>query len=367
MRIRTFALLAVFALVVAACSPTNDAADTSTTEGEPEPTTTSSEPVVEAPQAMLLSYTLEPGTTFEYEVGIDQTIEMTAEGDPNALGDEEIPGEMKINLTGTTTFSHSVAEGPDPGTFEITIKGDFSDLSITGTMDGTPIDSEIPDFAEIEPIDITIVVDEQGNIVPQDGEFGDLFGGDMGDLGGFGDFADPGADFGQFIGPPFSEDEVTVGDSWSETVETPGMMGDDPITTEINSTVTGTDTVDGYDVFVIETESVTSMIEFDLAEFLLGFFMAFIAEDATAEQTAELDAIMENLRFLFVIDETVSDLKTWFDFEAGYARKAEFGSATHMVIDINMPDETTGEMIGFVMDMNISQDVTYHLTDASSA
>ncbi|MEE8375870.1 MAG: hypothetical protein V3S26_06085, partial [Acidimicrobiia bacterium] len=107
--------------------------------------------------------------------------------------------------------------------------------------------------------------------------------------------------------------------------------------------------------------------EFDLAEFLIGFFQAFIPGDATDEGKAEIDAIAEELRFLFVIDETVSNMTTWFDAEAGYARQAEFSMSTSIVMDINMPDDETGEMVTFGMEMGIAQDVTYRLIDATNA
>lgn len=371
MSLRTFTLVAVLALVAASCSPSTSASDPSTTDGSFEGTTSTSEAALQetqAPEAMFLSYRLVAGETYTYEVGIDQRIEMMAEGDSEALGDEEIPGDIAIDLTGTTTFSHSIEEGSEPGTFEVTITGDFTDLVITGTVDGEPIgDTDIPEFAELEPVDITIIVDEQGNIIPQDDELGDLFGGELGGLGGLGDFAGTGMSPGQFVGPPFPEDDVTVGDTWSETVELPGLLTDDPITTEINSEVVRADAVDGHDVLVIETESVTSMIEFDLAQFLIGFLTAFVPEEASEDETAELDALMEDLRFLFIIDQTVSNMTTWFDAEAGYARMAELSSSTHFVMDLNMPDDETGEMIGFVMDMSITQDITYHLTDAPTA
>jgi len=370
MSIRPIALLMVLALVVAACG--GGTADNSTTAPEattttaPEATTTSEVPTeATRPDALSLSYTLEAGTTFEYEVGIDQQIEMSATGDASAMGDEEIPGNASINLIGTTIFTHSVAQGPDPDTYEITIKGDFTDLQITGTIDGEPIDqTELPDFAEMEAIDVTVVVDEQGNIIPGDDMFGDALGGD---LGGFGDLGAPGMDPGRFVGPPFADRPVTVGDSWSETIETPMFMGGEPIVTQIDNEVTATETIDGYEVLVIETTSTTSMIEFDLAEFLIGFIQGFMPGDATDEEQAEIDAIAEELRFLFVIDETVSNMTTWFDAQAGYARQAEFSMSTSIVMDINMPDDETGEMVTFGMEMSIAQDVSYRLIGASDA
>lgn len=320
------------------------------------------------PDAVKLSYALEPGTTFRYEVTLDQHIDMTTTGDPSAMGDEEIPGEMSLDVSGTTTFSHAVADGPEPGTFEVTITGDFTDLTFDGTIDGEPIDpTELPDMAEIEPVDVTVVVDEQGNIVRSDEDgMGDLFGG-SGDLGGFGDLAAPGMDPGRFVGPSFADREVTVGDVWSETIRVPVPMVGNEIVTEIVSEVTGTETIDGAEVFVIETTSTTSMIEMDLAEFLIGFFEVFVSEDASDEDLAELESLKESLRFSFAVDESTTESTTWFDHAEGYSRKADYSGGMHMVVDINMPDETTGEMVEFGMEMTTDQSVSYRLLDATSA
>lgn len=364
---RTYFLLAALAIALAACTGNGNAADrTSTTS---ETTTTTSEP---APEEMLLTYSLQPGSSFSYEVTLDQQIDLATEGDGAAAGDEELPGTMSINLHGTTTFTQSVAEGPEPATYEVTIRGEFTDLSVEGTVDGEPVQAgDVPDVAEMQPVDITIIVDEQGNLISQPGEMGDLFGGDLGGLGGLGGLENlaPGNELGRLVGPPLTDAPVTVGDTWSETKEIAMPMGleGNPITTEINCEVTDTDTIDGQDVLVIETEMITSPIEFDLAEFLIGFFSAFLGEDASEEDRAELDALIEDLRFLFIVDESVGNMTTWFDPEAGLARQAELDSQTNLRMDLNMPDETSGEMTGLILDMDVDQTVTYRLTNSAGA
>jgi hypothetical protein len=363
MRIRQTPLLTVLtllALIAAACgggSTTDSTLDTTTTTAP-------------APEAVLLSYSLEPGTSYSYEIDLDQDIDLTAEGDPNALGEEQIPAEMSLTVNGTTTLTHTIAAGPEPGTYEINITGDLSDLEFDGTIDGEPLTAEdIPDFAGMEPIDVTVVVDEQGNIIPQDTGMGeDLLGG-LGGLGGLDMLGQLGssAGVGQFIGPPFSQEEVTVGDTWSETAEIPTLPGNDPITTKVDSEVVGADTIEGNEVFVIETTTTTSAIEFDLAELLIGFMNAFVPEDATDEELAEFEALREQLRFAFAVDPTVSDMTTWFDYQAGLARQADFANTTHMVMDINVPDEATGELAAFGMDMTISQNIRYRLVEPGNA
>jgi len=361
MRARTFTLLAVIALVAAACGP-EQTAESTTTAPVLEETTTTAPPA----EAVLLSYSLEAGSSYTYEVDLDQSIDLTATGDPTALGEEEIPGEMAIQIAGTSVFTHSVAAGPEPETYAVTITGDFSDIELSGTVDGEPVSSDdIPEFAAMEPVDVTIVVDAQGNLIPDESGLGEDLLGDLGGLGAL-DQLGSGAGIGQFVGPPFTEEEVAVGDTWSETIEVPTLPGDAPVTTQIDSVVTGTDTVDGSEVFVIETTTTTSAIEFDLAEVLIGLMTGFLPEEATDEERAEMEALAAQLRFVFSIDESTADLTTLFDHEAGLARQAEFSSTTHMVMDVNIPDETTGELVEFGMDMNLSQSVVYRLTSADS-
>lgn len=358
---RHLSTIAALALVLAACG---QASGGTTTTG-PENAPTSTQPAVEA---VLLSYSLNAGDEYRYEVDLDQHIDLNASGDPSLMGGEEVPGEASIDLVGTATFTHVVSEGPEPGTYEVHITGEFGGLTVSGTVDGEPFESEeAPDFASLDPIDVTVVVDEQGNLVQEDfADVEDPLAGMFGDLGALGGGAPaPGLDPGQFIGPSFSDEEVSVGDTWTDEIETPGL-GEDPIVTSLSSTVTGVEELEGTEVYVIATKSSTSLIEFDLAEFFAGMFGAF-AEDATPEETAELDAVLDELQFLIRVDGTTADSRTWFDVEAGLARQSETNSFTDISMDMNIPDETTGEMVGFVMDMSLDQDITYRLISGPTA
>ena len=164
---RLLSLVAVLAFALAAC-------------GEP------------SPDAMQLSYTLTSGDEFQYEVALDQHIEMTASGDTAMLAGEDVPGDASVDVVGTATFTHAISDGPEPGTHEVHITGEFTDVSVTGTVDGEPVDSsDIPDFAAMEPIDVTVVVDEQGNIIHEGGDSEDPLGGMLGGLGALGGGANP--------------------------------------------------------------------------------------------------------------------------------------------------------------------------------
>jgi hypothetical protein len=361
---RHLPILIVSSLALAAC---NAGSGNESTSIAAETITTST--TVPAPEAVLLSYTLSSGDEFHYEVALDQHIELTASGDASLMGGEEVPGDASVDVVGTATFTHVVSDGPEPGTYEVHITGEFDDVNVTGTIDGESLESEqAPDFASLEPIDVTVVVDEQGNLI-QSGPEGsdDPLAGMFGDLGALGGGSPaPGLDPGQFIGPPFSDEEVAVGDTWTDEVETPGL-GEDPIVTSITSTVTGVEDLDGTEVHVIETNSSTSLIEFDLAEFFAGMFGAFTTEDASAEETAELEAMLDQLQFLIRVDGATADSRTWFDSEAGISRHSETSSGADISMDLNIPDEETGEMVGFVMEMSLDQDITFRLISGPTA
>jgi hypothetical protein len=367
---RLLSLTAALMLIVAACGGTTEGTTTTTTTGS-DTTTTQTETTVaaETPQGVLLSYSLAAGDEYTYEVDLDQHIELSASGDASLMGDEEMPGNAVVDLTGSATFTHVVSDGPEPGTYEIRITGDFADVTVTGTVDGEPVDSgEAPDFAALDPIDLTVVVDEQGKLIQEQGAIDDPLGGLFGDLGALGGTSPaPGLDPGQFFGPLLSDDEVTVGDTWSEDVETPGLSQDSSIVTSITSTVTDVEDLDGTEVFVIDSQTSTSRIELDLGEFFAGMFGAFLPEGTTETESAELEEMLAQLKFLMTIDDTTSDSKTWFDAEAGIARQSDVTGGTRITMELNMPDEDTGEMVGFEMDMALDQVINYRLISGPTA
>lgn len=360
MRHPPFRLLVAFSLALTACGGATE----TTTTVESTPSTTQPQ----APEATRLSYSLEPGTTFTYEVDLDQQIDMTTTGDGAAFGEEEIPGELTMRIAGTTTFTYSVAEGPAVGTYAVTITGDYSGIEFTGTMDGQPAEAEdLPDFAAVEPFETTIIVDEQGNPITEGDDSSDFLGGLFGGLGSLGELGAHGLDPGRFFGPPLSDDEVTVGDSWSETTEIPMFGDDEPATTTVASVISRSDRVDGVEVLVIDTTTTTSAISFDLAELLIGMFEAFMPADPTPEERAELEALTAELRFLFELDPSQTTMTTWFDPDAGMSRRTEFSGSNQFAMDINMPDEETGELLAFGMVMEITQSMSYRLPGAPGA
>ena len=365
MRFKLAALLAALTLVLAACG--GSTGESTTTAGNPGGESTTTTQVAPELEEMVLTYSLSAGDTYVYDVAIDQNIEMSTEGEGSSFGDEELPGAASVQLTASGTFTYEVADGPEPGTYSVTITSELTAVSATGTVDGEAIDSdEAPEFAQIEPVSVTLLVDEQGNVIPDsataEDPFADLFGG----LGEMGPGAIPGAELGQFFGPPFPDDEVAVGDTWSDTFETPGF-GAESFSTSVISTVTGEGSVDGVDVLVVNSEVLVDAFEFDLGEFFVGLFSGFLPADAPAEEQAQIDALIENLRFVMSFDESGSQSTTYFDPEVGITRQFDVTSSSVIGMDINFPDEETGELVGFVMDMAIAQTVTHKLVEGPSA
>lgn len=352
MRKSSLIISTVMLVVLAGCSDSSGNPDQSTTlpENQPEP--------------VLLSYSLAAGTEYTYDVEMTQNIVMTAEGSGSSVGEEDFPGAADVQMTAKGTISYSVAEGPEPNTFEVTITGDFDDVTATGTVDGEQIDSgDVPDFAELQPVEATVVVDEQGNIIPDELNLDPT----AGLLGGMENLTDlPGANLAQFFGPPLGDDAVTVGQSWTSTVSTPGP-GDEPTVTTTTGTVSGTDNVDGVEVFVIESTSETSPVEFDLAEFFVGLFSGFLPASPSPEEQEELQALIDGLRFAVSVDAARAESTTLFDPVAGMARSFDSSNSSNVAMDINFPDESTGDLVGFVMNMKVEQLLNHRLVSGPSA
>ena len=366
MRFKLAATAAALGLVLAACGGPDMEGSTSTSSGPGDATTTTVE-ASPAAEEILLSYALAAGDTFVYDVTITQDIAMETTGEGSSFGDEELPGEASVTVTGTGTFTFDVDDGPEPGTYSITITSDLTDVTASGIVDGESIDSaETPEFAEIEPVSVTVIVDKQGNIIPESANAEDPLAGLLGGLTEMGPGSVPGTELGQFFGPPFPDDEVALGDTWSDSFETPGF-GTEPFSTSISSTVGGTDKVEGFDVLVVESEVAVDPFEFDLGEFFVGLFAGFAPDDATAEELAEFDNLVENLRFVMSFDDNRSESTTYFDAAAGITRQFEVTSTSRIGMDVNFPDEATGELSGFVMNMTIDQTVSHQLVEGPSA
>ncbi|HEY5579266.1 MAG TPA: hypothetical protein VIL12_06220, partial [Acidimicrobiia bacterium] len=121
----------------------------------------------ELPAGGLFAYAYEPGTSYTYGFTLNQTLNASfeAEGDPSFLsGDEAPPGDVEAEISISGTVTYDVASAPEPDTYAISISGTFDEVTVTGTVDGEPIEDELdleatgtPDLVQVP--DLLIVVD----------------------------------------------------------------------------------------------------------------------------------------------------------------------------------------------------------------
>ena len=132
-RARSIAMVGVLALFLAACG--GGSGESTTTSPTQPQTTTTAVPM----EPVQVSYALEAGQTYTFELEMDQTIEFTSTGDSAAIESEDLPGNMTMRVFGPTTVTYQVADGPEPDTYELTITSDLSGLQFDAEVDGAPV------------------------------------------------------------------------------------------------------------------------------------------------------------------------------------------------------------------------------------
>lgn len=368
-------LLFVFVLALAACgdgaagpSPTVAAGDLPTTTAAPTTTTTAARL-----EAAALAYRYEPDTNLVYRLDLEQRIGMRAEGDQGAFGDDELPLDADLRMSASTLMTYEVYPGPDEGTSEITITAEFADVAVEGSVNGEPFDpaEDDLDVGEIAPIDVTVVVDEQGNVLSVSGadDAAALLGPGLSGLQSLGS-----GDLGRPLGPAFPEGELAVGDSWAEERSEEGPDG--PIVTRTAHTVVASEVLEGVPVLVIESVSETDAVELDMSEFFRALFEGFagMAEGMTGTTSAtettvppDLEEMLEQLVFTISLSPGRATATTWFDPATGVVRKAEQDSVVSMTMTFRGPDDETGELVGFTMEMDVDQTAAYVLEEGAGA
>lgn len=324
---------------------------------------TSPPTTVAPPEPVLLAYSYTTGPV--YDLTQTQHIAVSMDGDPGVIGDGvELPVVADVETTGSTELSYTVAEGPSPGTSEITVHAAFPEVSVEGTVNGEPIDpaSDELGLGDMTPIDFTVIVDELGRIVATPGseDLGALFGGDLGSLGaGFGS-----ATMTRPLGPAFPEDRpLTVGDTWADETSQE-LPGGSTLTVSATHEVVAADDLDGIPVLVIESTYRAGAATIDLGAMLGEMFTGFAGPETGTTPTTP--ALADQIRFVIFLDPTTTSSTTWFDPAAGTVRKATSVSSATMRTEMAFPDETSGEPIGFTMDTTIRSDTAYTLRAAST-
>jgi hypothetical protein len=358
---RTRILIAAFALALAGCS--SGAATTTTAAAEPATTTTTTQPAV---PAAVLAYSYTAGDSYTYDISLGQHLTMTTnvEGDPGMFDGADAPGSVDVDTSVDGTVHYDISDGPEADTTTMHISGTFDDVSVEGTVDGEPVtDSDVqsgtvPDLVEVP--DTTIVLDKYGRPVSVDGTtvpsdaqfFGDPFA-------LFGGLTSGGLD--QPFGPEFPDHALTVGDSWTQEESQDIPDTDQTVAMSVTYTVTGTDTIDGHDVTVIDFSATSSGADVDLGQ----MFQALIEGFASMGQDTSTTAPIPTIDFVVSIGESSGSGTYWFDQEAGIVRKVSqtYSIPMSMHMGVSSSDGTGSADV----QMSVESSVDAQLTEGATA
>jgi len=350
--IRLLAVVLAVAVGVAACDDSGST-DSTGTSG-PSISTSAPESTADMPQRELLSYGFEVGDVYSYDVALEQHILLESEGADEAIGDQGVPASADVIVTAAGRFAYEVSAGPDTESYSVAIEGSFSDVAIEGTADGEQVAdaSDIEQLGVIEPVSTVVVVDSLGRLTQDPTSPTGVLGLGATPLTGLS------GDLGRMVGPVLSPEPVTVGDTWTETY-TETNLGDEPVETTLTATLTGTETVDGAETLVIDTESRTGQADIDLAEFFAGFMGAFADPE---DPEADFEAMADQLVFRITIAPSSTEGTTWFRPESGLAlRSTTTGPPTAFQMEVALPDEDTGELETYEMRLEVAQTIDYTL------
>lgn len=237
---RFLVLIAVVTLLIAACGAGPDpSADGAIATARP------------------LAYSLTGDIELDYRVDMDMQVTTTF-GDTFTTLDPTIPESMDMVMEMGFDARYRIEEGEAPGTYRVAMtmqnlemgSGSIDMGSESFSFDDLP-QSDIDGLLESQIGEMAFVIDEQGEVLSMEvaGQTFDI----SGILGGTSPAA---GGVGQMFGPTLPEGDVKVGDTWTTTSEQ-GLFGMDPIITEEVHTITGRESRNGHDTWVIKTESST--------------------------------------------------------------------------------------------------------------
>lgn len=345
-------------------APTSEPAPTTTsppptTSTTAAPATTTTEPVPEFEPAVV-SYMYPSTGEIQYEMSIERKAEVTIEG---GAPEEMPPGAIEMITTLGGAITYQTSPGSEENTTTIRIVSDFrlveNEMRLGGVTMPAPPDAEAPGFET--PIDVTVVVDQQGNVLEVSSEVLDeLFGGQS-----FLPNASVGSsELNRPFGPAFPDHPVDIGDTWTERSEQEGPEGMGTIVTTAEHHLVGVDEVGGRSVLVIESEYLTEAFEWDMSEFLQGMFGAFGDEPGEKEATEGADQMPEFGLSVSAGPSTVTAV-TAFDPQEGLVLQGEYQAQGEVTSSMTLPGET-GDPTAIVSSVVYEQTVTFTLRDPAA-
>ncbi len=312
---------------------------TTTTIPTPPRTTTTTIPPREY-EPTLISYRYPSDDEVEYIISIEQEAEITLEG---GVEEEMPPGPIVTATTLEGTISYQTSPGPEENTTTIRIISNIevieNQMSMGGITIPTPPDAETPGLNTA--IDITLVVDEQGNIleVSSDalGDISQLLGDDSlfpTDLMGSQQMDQP-------YGPVFPDYPLEVGDTWTERTEEEGPAGMGTIVTTAEHHLVEVETRAGRHILVLESEYRTEAFEWDMSEFLQVMFGAFgeDPEEPSAEDVPPGPEGLSEVTMVIGMAPSTTMEVTRFDVDAGLVIEGEYRVSGGATTNMAFPDE----------------------------
>ena len=334
---------------------------TTTSTSAASPATTAAETAAFEYEPTLVSYRYPTTGEVEYALSIEQTAEVILEGGPS---EEMPPGPIETATTLEGSISYRTSPGVEENTTSLRITSalEVTDnrVSMGGITIPTPADDAIAGAPGLDtPIDITVVVDEQGNVLEMRSEalegFSDLFGEE-----GLMSAGTPGAgQLNQPLGPTFPDDPVEIGDEWTERTEQEGPAGMGTVVTTAEHRLVAVENEGGKTVLVIESEYLTEAFEWDMSEMLAGMFEAF-ADELGGEEGEQSGDTPPTPTMTMSATAAVTTAVTRFDLEAGLVLEGEYRASGGVTSSMAFPDGT-GETEAIVSTTTYEQTVTYRL------
>lgn len=322
-------------VVVVGCTAQDDDAP------EPGPTQTTQTTQTTLP-GVELAYTFEAGSVLIYEVDLHQDLTLETEGEASAVVDDDLPASADLTIEATGRFTFTVSDGPEDGTYRLDVEREFDDVTVAGTADGEDVSdpADVDQFGIAQPIASSMIVDSRGRAVAENPEVAIPLTGLALDPGGF-------------VGPVLPEGAVSEGQSWTETYSA-RVLGEETA----ERTVTGAfsrEELEGREVVVIDSESVTEATELDLAAFLEEFLLAMGEGDG--DDTVPVDP--DRVTFRMTIEPAASEGTARFDADRGLVIDSLTTGSTGLRMDVALPDRETGDIREFVMHLETRQTIEY--------
>ncbi len=307
-----------------------------------------------AVMARPLAYSLTGDVELSYHAEMET--EMTTKFGEELLAlDPSMPSTMLTQMEMSFDTTYRIEAGEEPGTYRVAMTLDEMELGKGSVqMGGQSVDlsdapqSEIDAALSSQMPEFVYVIDDKGAVISieVDGTAVDvsgiLGGTSSGGLGG-----------GQMFGPQLPDGVVNVGDTWTTTSEQ--QVGDVVIVTEETHKILRSEERNGYDTWVIRTDSDTSGYTISWDDMI-----AMFEEMGGIDQVDGMEEMPPSFQMAMRSSPTSTTMMTWLDPELG--RAVAIDVMTNMALTMEMGG-IPGMTGSFSMDMDGFTHITMELTN----